>query len=78
MQEQQDKVDMGSLTQKELLILLNHQVTEIKTRITIYETDSLALKLKMNELETKMKLWAAIIAFVSGVGASLIIEFLKS
>ncbi len=71
-----EKIDMGSLTQKELLILINDRVIRIDTRLTDYEKENLELKLKVNAMETKLKIWAAIIAIVSGGVISIIIHFL--
>lgn len=74
----QDRIDMGSLSQKELLILLNERVARIDSRLTTYEKDNLELRLKVNELETKMKLWAAVIALISSGVVSLLLELFKN
>jgi|GEM_PF-2501280 len=77
MTPEHDKVDMSSLTQKELLILINHQVMQLYQRLTTYDKDNLELKLKVNVLETKMKLWAAVIGLLSSGLMSLLFELFK-
>lgn len=73
-----EKVDMGSLSQKELLILINDRVLRIDAQIRAYEKDNIELRLKVNELETKMKLWAAVIAIISSGAVTLLIHFITN
>lgn len=73
-----EKVDMGSLTQREILLLINDRVARIDLQIRAYEKDNIELKLKVNTLETKLKLWAAIIAIVSSGAVSLLIHFITN
>lgn len=74
----EEKLDMGSLSQKELLILINDRVLRIDAQIRAYEKDNIELRLKVNELETKMKLWAAVIAIISSGAVTLLIHFITN
>jgi len=77
MTPEHDKVDMSSSFWVKLLILINHQVMQLYQRLTTYDKDNLELKLKVNVLETKMKLWAAVIGLLSSGLMSLLFELFK-
>ena len=69
--------ELGNLTQKELLILMNERIVRIDLKVTEYEKDILALKLKMTELQTKIAVWASLVGFGAGALANFISQLIK-
>lgn len=72
-----EREPLGNLTQKELLILMNERIVRIDVKVTEYEKDILALKLKMTELQTKIAVWASLVGFGAGALANIISQLIK-
>jgi hypothetical protein len=72
-----DRIDMSSLTVKELIVLMNDKLIRIDMKITEYEREIMSIKLKIAELQTRMAVWATVLGFAAGIASTLIANLLK-
>lgn len=63
-------IDLNKLTQRELLIMVHNDVKALKGDVKELKDDSIKTKIKVNTLETRSKLWGALMGFLSGLGIS--------
>lgn len=72
----QDKI--GGYSERELLILLNHSVEQLKAQFTQHAEKMMEMQLMVRELDTRMKIWATVIGFISGIAGALAVKFLTN
>ena len=65
-------VDTNSLTDRELLILLNEKIERLETAYSQISD----LRMKVVQLETKITMYSALFGVISTVASSLIVYFL--
>ena len=70
--EKEDVIDLNKLSQRELLILIYHDVKELKKEVNGIKDREITMALKVNELETKSKLTGGIVGFFSGLISGVI------
>jgi hypothetical protein len=70
-----DKI--GGYSERELLILLNQSVERLETQSNEQSIKMLEIQLIIRELDTRMKIWATVIGFTSGLAASIIIKIMN-
>jgi hypothetical protein len=69
---EQDSIDLQKFTQKELLIITYQRVLELTTQIKDMSGRQEAQEVRISIIETKVKLWAAMI----GGAAALVVEII--
>ena len=52
-----EKIDLNKLTQKELLLRLNHEVSIIRKELDEYKRDHHGMKVRLSVLETKASIY---------------------
>lgn len=72
MAEDKELIDLNKLSQRELLILLHSDVKELKAEMKEAKEGREQLALKVNSLETRNKVWSAVVGFFSGLIAVFI------
>lgn len=72
-EERKELIDLNKLSERELLILLNHKVQGLDERVEHMEDGQQEMALKINSMESKSKVWAGIVGFFTGLFA-LILE----
>ncbi len=65
-------IDTNSLTDRELLLLLNEKIERLETAYSQISD----LRMKVVQLETKITMYSALFGVVSTVASSLIVYFL--
>ena len=69
-------IDMGNLTDRELLLLVSQKVMDIESQIKAAQMENVEMQLKLREVETKMRMaavWISIlVSLVTSVAASVI------
>lgn len=64
---------LNNLTERELLLLMNHRLQKVEDFITKFD----ALEVKVQELETRMKIWATVISLVGSLAGSSVLSALS-
>lgn len=70
-----ERKSIGEMTDRELLILLNERMNTLEkevTTITSMQDKFNILNIRLVQLETKVKIWASVIGFGSGILSSII------
>lgn len=69
MDEKKDElIDLNKLSQRELLIVMHNDVKDLKKEMHQMGSEMAELKLKVNTLETKSKVWGSVTGFLSALG----------
>jgi hypothetical protein len=76
-QEQHQPVDLNKLSQRELLILTYKEVEQLKIITGEQASKQSATDIEMAVIKTKMQLWSAVIGFITGLAASLLLLALE-
>lgn len=71
------RIDMNNLSERELLILINEKVSTLEDQFKDWDKDMSMLQLKVKEIETKLKMWAALIGGIVSTATTLIMELIK-
>lgn len=72
-----ETIDMNSLTQKELLILLNVKVETMGKSLEKVTDEHTSLLVRVSNIETRSKIYSSIIAVASSMITSMIITYLN-
>lgn len=75
--EDEKKIDLHNLTQRELLIVVARDLKQLKRDFEDLQEEHHKMALKVNELETRSKLWGAIAGFVTAIIATIGERFLN-
>lgn len=67
MDAQEEKIDLNKLTARELLIVVHNDVKELKGEMKTVKDAQHQTELKVNGIETRNKVWAGIIGFITGI-----------
>lgn len=70
-------IDLNKLTQRELLILVATDVRELKVEVEEIKKREAAMALKVNELETRSKVWAGVVGFFAAIVTVLVERLAK-
>lgn len=71
------RIDPNSLTERELLILVNSRLAQVENKLSVWEKDQVNVVLRVSQIETKMRLWSVLIGAASGILINILIEILK-
>ena len=74
---EQDSIDLQKFTQKELLIITYQRVLELTTQIKDMSGKQEAQEVRISVIETKVKLWAAMIGAAAAIVVEIIINLSK-
>jgi len=73
----EELIDLNKLTQRELLILLHQDVKELKEGQKEGKEEIQELKIQVNSLETKSKVWGGVIGFFTAIGTIFFEKLIK-
>lgn len=83
MPHEDDLVNEGKLDNRGLLILLNERyrnldigIRELNIQQSAYQKEFMDLKIEVNTLKTTGRIYTSIVAFLAGIGASIITAFI--
>lgn len=68
-QKKEEQIDLSKLTQRELLILLNRDVEDIKNELQSIQRNEAKIMLKVNTIEVKGRVWGSLAGFVGAIVA---------
>jgi hypothetical protein len=68
---------LKNLSERELLVLCAERIEKISETMTDTVTQVKDIDVRVRELETKLKVWAAMIGAGSGIASHFIIKFLS-
>lgn len=75
--KEDELIDLSKLTQRELLILLHQDVSELKAEVKAITAREQELALKVNSLESRSKVWGSVAGFLTALGAILFEKLIK-
>ena len=67
-----DGLDINKLNQRDLIVLMHYQVSELKEELKGYRKDVEQLKMDNAILKTKMQIWSAAAGAIAAAASSLI------
>ncbi len=71
-----EKIDLQSLSQRELLIQVYKNVESLNKTTSNQAEKQMHMEIELAVLKTQVKLWAVIIGFLGGIGSSLLVSFI--
>ncbi len=77
MSKDDNLIDLNKLTQRELLILVATDVRELKVEVEEIKKRETAMALKVNELDTRSKVWAGVVGFFAAIITIVAERFIK-
>lgn len=71
-------VDLSALSERELLILLAHNVSKIENWMIAQDKEMIQIKLELARVKTQMRIWAGLSGVLGGGVIALIVNILTN
>lgn len=71
-------VDLSALSERELLILLAHNVSKIESWMIAQDKEMIQIKLELARVKTQMRIWAGLSGVLGGGVIALIVNILTN
>lgn len=73
----EEPIDLNKLSQRELLIINTKDLKELKQEMKDMQECQQEMKIKMNTIETRGKVWGGVFGFFAGLGTILAEIFIR-